>query len=435
MTEQPRKANPPFDRDDADILFRTSDLVDFSIHKLILSISSPVFADMFSLATSNHPDDWTNENGVTIVTVSESSRVLELLLRFLYPVENPSVGTLAEIADVLEVANKYEVSFLITSMTAALHSFLETEPLRVFAVACRLGMEDDAKLAATHALALVESTALGFHFVDEMKDISAGAYYRLVRFLKHGPGGPPEYSSFIRPHPHDPDRGALEVVHPDSPDRVLKAWTAMNLFTSHPADVVIRCSDGGQLPAHKLVVSLMSPVLDEQMKLLTDPMPILDVSEPSYIVQHLLRSCYGFTCGDYAFARYMERTNPVVHLVHAARKYKMSRTIENVRRTIPQYADCSPELSYFNAAKLGWVDEARRTAMAWSQSGDFKEQNYYSQLETVPAKAYFALLKYMREVKVLKELLDNRFKGRPEERQMKNELYTKSLSDIPLHLL
>ncbi|KAI0698249.1 hypothetical protein BC835DRAFT_1466668 [Cytidiella melzeri] len=42
-------AGDPFNLPTADVVFRTSDHVDFHVHKLILSIASPFFTGMFSL--------------------------------------------------------------------------------------------------------------------------------------------------------------------------------------------------------------------------------------------------------------------------------------------------------------------------------------------------------------------------------------------------
>ena len=45
----PQKAQPPFDKLSADVILRSSDRVDFRVHRTILVEASPVFSDMFSL--------------------------------------------------------------------------------------------------------------------------------------------------------------------------------------------------------------------------------------------------------------------------------------------------------------------------------------------------------------------------------------------------
>ncbi|EIW58580.1 uncharacterized protein TRAVEDRAFT_20544 [Trametes versicolor FP-101664 SS1] len=67
-------ASYPFDLDTADIILRTSDQVDFRVHRAILAIVSPVFATMFrlpqpSVSQGNEPvlgaDGWTALEGVS----------------------------------------------------------------------------------------------------------------------------------------------------------------------------------------------------------------------------------------------------------------------------------------------------------------------------------------------------------------------------------
>ncbi|OJT03115.1 hypothetical protein TRAPUB_6303 [Trametes pubescens] len=52
--QQRRKASAPFDRDDADLILRSSDNIDFHVHRIILTLASPVFAGMFT--TPQPPD-------------------------------------------------------------------------------------------------------------------------------------------------------------------------------------------------------------------------------------------------------------------------------------------------------------------------------------------------------------------------------------------
>ena len=44
---QARKAASPFDKPSADVILRTSDFVDFYVHKVVLSLASAFFEDMF----------------------------------------------------------------------------------------------------------------------------------------------------------------------------------------------------------------------------------------------------------------------------------------------------------------------------------------------------------------------------------------------------
>ncbi|KAI0046373.1 hypothetical protein FA95DRAFT_1452562, partial [Auriscalpium vulgare] len=64
-----------------DVILRSCDNVHFHVSKQILSILSPVFADMFSLsppADANAADEVVD--GLTVVSMSEDAATLDLLL-------------------------------------------------------------------------------------------------------------------------------------------------------------------------------------------------------------------------------------------------------------------------------------------------------------------------------------------------------------------
>ena len=67
----------------ADVILRTSDGVDFRVHKAILSLAtSPVFKDI-SLPTTAFEKNEVRD-GLPVVAVSESSKVPDLALRFMF---------------------------------------------------------------------------------------------------------------------------------------------------------------------------------------------------------------------------------------------------------------------------------------------------------------------------------------------------------------
>ncbi|EIM87829.1 uncharacterized protein STEHIDRAFT_55219, partial [Stereum hirsutum FP-91666 SS1] len=78
----------PFDDDDADLILRSSDSVDFPVHQAFLSKASSFFKLMLSLPqppTSAHPAKRSNNrsvdtNSLPVVPVVETSIVLHILL-------------------------------------------------------------------------------------------------------------------------------------------------------------------------------------------------------------------------------------------------------------------------------------------------------------------------------------------------------------------
>jgi BTB/POZ domain len=77
--------HPPksFDLSDANLIIRSSDHVDFRVHKSILAIVSPFFQQMLSLP---QPSDSESVDGLPVVQLSESSELLDSLISLLYPI-------------------------------------------------------------------------------------------------------------------------------------------------------------------------------------------------------------------------------------------------------------------------------------------------------------------------------------------------------------
>ena len=73
----------PFDVPDANLILRSSDVVDFRVHKPLLAMASPFFKDLLSLP---QPSDSETVDGLPMVQLSESSELLNNLVSILYPV-------------------------------------------------------------------------------------------------------------------------------------------------------------------------------------------------------------------------------------------------------------------------------------------------------------------------------------------------------------
>ncbi|KAJ7502629.1 hypothetical protein B0H11DRAFT_1989394 [Mycena galericulata] len=142
---------PPFDNEDADVILRSSDEVDFRVFKLILSLSSSFFKDTFSLPQA---PDLSKGADIQVVEILEDSHVLDKLLRFCYPCEDPVVKTLDEIHAVIEAMMKYDMLEVVKRAKQVLRSFAKSHPVAVFAISCRYEWEDLARTAARAALAV-----------------------------------------------------------------------------------------------------------------------------------------------------------------------------------------------------------------------------------------------------------------------------------------
>jgi hypothetical protein len=74
---------PAFEVPDANIIIRSSDLVDFRVHKSVLVMTSPFFKDLLSLP---QPSDSETFDGLPVIRSSEDSELLDSLVSILYPV-------------------------------------------------------------------------------------------------------------------------------------------------------------------------------------------------------------------------------------------------------------------------------------------------------------------------------------------------------------
>ncbi|EIW79733.1 hypothetical protein CONPUDRAFT_74088 [Coniophora puteana RWD-64-598 SS2] len=174
----PRIATAPFDASDADIVFRTSDDVDFRLHRIILALASPIFKDMLGLPQPPSDDDG---KSLPIVPVSESSRVLEPLLLFCYPAPPPVIDTLNDACLILDAAAKYDIICVQKAMAIHVSSqrFMDENTVGVYCLACRYGWEQVAKSAALCCLK-IRSLGRPSMLAEEMRLTTAIAYHRLL---------------------------------------------------------------------------------------------------------------------------------------------------------------------------------------------------------------------------------------------------------------
>lgn len=166
-----------FDYPDGDVVLRAThgtDSRDFRIHKLLLSLASPVFKDMFQLAQPS-PSTLT----VDTIDIADPPRAVEVILRLIYPSSDPpAISDLTLLSEVLGVAEKYNVAVARSRVRRLLVEFAKTEPLRVYGIAYRLGYEEEMKIASSHSISihLPGLTELP----EELKFIPAMEFHRLI---------------------------------------------------------------------------------------------------------------------------------------------------------------------------------------------------------------------------------------------------------------
>ncbi|KAL4255549.1 BTB domain-containing protein, partial [Pleurotus pulmonarius] len=178
-TPETMLAGYEFNASDADIVLVSNDAepFEFRAHKCILAAASPFFRTMFSLSHHNPPSSTTP--ALPLIPVSEPKTIIETLLQFIYPIPDPPISTLEELTSMLGAAIKYEFECLIASLRKLLISphFLTSQPVRVFAIACRFDLDEEAQLASRYTLRV---NVLDCPLSDELKHISAYSYHQLL---------------------------------------------------------------------------------------------------------------------------------------------------------------------------------------------------------------------------------------------------------------
>ncbi|VDB98682.1 unnamed protein product [Peniophora sp. CBMAI 1063] len=179
-----QNAGPPFDKASADVILRSADNIDYRAHRVILSIASEVFSDMFSLPAPSGHDVKISEgmdqkkDGMPVVAMAEDGRSLAMLLTFCYPIPQPTPNTIEDIVLGLRLVRKFHLAH-IQKPLEMLKIMAQREPERVYAIACTFQLRDVAVSAARSAL-LTRDDPLLLH--PEFGAISSFDLIRLRRY-------------------------------------------------------------------------------------------------------------------------------------------------------------------------------------------------------------------------------------------------------------
>lgn len=174
-----------FTTDDGDIILRagteSDPKYDFRVHKLILSLASPVFKDMF--AVPQPPDQTLNEqHQIPVVDVPDPPEVLDTMLRFIYPgVELPKVASVSALGALFSVADKYNIASVYSFLKESLKTFLPAEPFAVYAAACRFGFMEVAREAAKTGNT---RCIIYGNYDKEVQHVSSADLFRWMRFVQ-----------------------------------------------------------------------------------------------------------------------------------------------------------------------------------------------------------------------------------------------------------
>ncbi|KAG2042720.1 hypothetical protein BDR03DRAFT_944083 [Suillus americanus] len=173
------QAQAPFDDHNCDIILRSANGVDFHVFKLILSLVSPVFKDMFALPQS---ESQSGVSSVPVITVTESSTTLESLLLLCYPAATPIFDSLDDAKVVMKAASKYDMQAALSRAgDLAMAQFLPNHFLELYALSCRFGWPHHAQTAATRTLE-IKDLGRPSNMFNGMRDITALDHHKLLEY-------------------------------------------------------------------------------------------------------------------------------------------------------------------------------------------------------------------------------------------------------------
>ncbi|KAI0328721.1 hypothetical protein GY45DRAFT_959688 [Cubamyces sp. BRFM 1775] len=408
--------HPTFKDPLADVILRSADNVHFRLHKIVLSLASDFFSDMFSLpqpgrgGTAASPSSTLNSesetvDGLPVIPVTESSAALESLFCLCYPIDDPPLETVEQVRPTLEAALKYQMREAIKITTARLRDLAVIAPMRVFAIASRLSLIDVVIVAAN----AVRDLGIQDTYVDELEEISVEAYRQLLDYCTATPGSvnatpaPPFMQSF----------GEAPMFGPAGFD-LLDCYSleyAMNTtFNPTGAELVLHTADDIRLGVSKDILTLSSPVFAKELQSnggrqapVQQP-TVLTVPESAEVMVALLRICYPIPDVPITGAGV-----ELVSVLEAAERYQMDKAVEHIQRELLERVhDDSPSGAhhlplYLVACRLGMRWLAKKAAYRTLRRNLLKELAGAEVRELawlgVSAGCVWRLLEYHRQCK------------------------------------
>ncbi|KAN0137713.1 hypothetical protein V8E53_004469 [Lactarius tabidus] len=171
----------------ADIIIQSSDLVTFRADKVILSMSSPFFADLFTLP---QPSDNEVLDGLPVVRLSEDEETLHSLLTILYPIPSVVPDSYDKALELLAASQKYDMASVQSSIRTEIKSrghvvLTGAVAYRAYAIASRAKLLPEMETSARHTLYFPMTLE---YLSDELSLFEGWALGDLVRYRKRCQG-------------------------------------------------------------------------------------------------------------------------------------------------------------------------------------------------------------------------------------------------------
>ena len=156
------------------IVLRSSDSVDFFVIEGLIRFVSPFFDKKFPLGEHEEVD------GRPVIDVLEDSTVLRYLLDLIYPAsEELDIPDCHLYRELVRAARKFEMSKVVERLQKQGIALAYEEPLRMYAIAISLGLDEVAEVAARETLS---QPLQEMSFVAEFYQITGADMFRLMRY-------------------------------------------------------------------------------------------------------------------------------------------------------------------------------------------------------------------------------------------------------------
>ena len=181
-------------------MVRSSDQVNFRVHKSVLAMSSPFFEDMLSLP---QPPDGEIVDGLPVVELSEDAGVLNCLISLFYPISPVIPGSYQKVFALLAACQKYDMVSIQSYIRAEIQrgtypAPVAAEAFTAYAIASSMGLVSEAENAAR----LTVGQPLTFESLGEgLRSFNGQSMCELIRY--RGVNNSSRSSSQLPPSPSE----------------------------------------------------------------------------------------------------------------------------------------------------------------------------------------------------------------------------------------
>ncbi len=168
---------------DASIIVRSSDQVNFRVHKSVFAMSSPFFKDLLSLP---QPSDDELVDGFPVIQLSEDAGLLNSLISLLYPISPVIPSSYEKVFALLAACQKYDMESVQSNIRAEIKlgrfpAPVVAEAFSACAIAGSLGLVPEMENAAR----LTFGYPMTFESLGEgLRSFKGRALCDLVRYRK-----------------------------------------------------------------------------------------------------------------------------------------------------------------------------------------------------------------------------------------------------------